>query len=120
EQLFMHEYRHSKEQALGRTLHKTLRLMRKCLLLGLMVAVSVEAQQRVPSWPAWAGVVRTAAGELVAGAKVTVYTAAAKEKITAVTGTDGRFAISDLRLGPNRVSAQLPRRSPTGQVAVNI
>jgi hypothetical protein len=47
----------------------------------------------------------------------------AKERaknLTAVTGTDGRFAIADLRLGPNRVSVQLPGRGPTGQVAVNI
>src|SRR4029077_2484321 len=116
----MHEYRHSKEQALGRTLHKTLRLMQSCLLLGLMVADSLEAQQSAPSAPAWTGVVHTAAGEPVAGAKVTVYTPGAKKNLTAVTGSDGRFAIADLRLGPNRVSVQLPGRGPTGEVAVNI
>jgi hypothetical protein len=54
--------------------HKAFRLIAKCLLLGLMVAVSLEAQQRVPSAPAWTGVVRTAAGEPVAGAKVTIFT----------------------------------------------
>jgi hypothetical protein len=48
EELFMHEYRHSKEQALGRTLHKTLRLMQKCLLLGLMAAISLDAQHSAP------------------------------------------------------------------------
>jgi hypothetical protein len=42
------------------------------------------------------------------------------KNLTAVTGTDGRFAIADLRLGPNRVSMQLPVRGPTGQVAMNI
>jgi hypothetical protein len=58
------------------------------LLLGLLVAIALKAQQSAPSAQAWAGVVRTAAGEPVAGAKVTVYTPAAKENVTAVTGTD--------------------------------
>ena len=116
----MYEFRYAKEHAIVRTFHKAFRLLEKCLLLALMVAVSLEAQQSSPSAPAWTGVVRTAAGEPVAGAKVTVYPPTAKEKLTAVTGTDGRFAIAILRLGPNRVSVQLPGRGPTGQVAVNI
>jgi hypothetical protein len=69
-----------------------------------MVAVSLEAQQSSPPAPAWTGVVRTAAGEPVTGAKVTVFSAAAKEKITAVTGSDGRFAIADIRPGPHSVN----------------
>src|SRR6202163_4990275 len=117
---FMHEYHYAKEHAIARGFHKAFRLIEKCLLLGLMVAVSLEAQQSVPSAPAWTGVVRTAAGEPVAGAKVTVYTPAAKENLTAVTGTDGKFAIADIRLGPHNVSVQLPGRGPTGQVPVNI
>src|ERR1700726_4057408 len=116
----MHEYRCEKEHAIARAFHKAFRLIARCLLLGLMVAVSLEAQQSSPSAPAWTGVVRTAAGEPVAGAKVTVFTPGAKKNLTAVTGTDGRFAIANLRLGPNRVSVQLPGRGPTGQVAVNI
>ena len=110
----MYEFRHAKEHAMARTFHKAFRLAERCLLLGLMVAVSLEAQQSSPSAPAWTGVVRTAAGEPVAGAKVTVFTPGAKKNLTAVTGTDGRFAIADLRLGPNRVSVQLPGRGPTG------
>jgi Carboxypeptidase regulatory-like domain len=116
----MHEFHYAKEHAIARTFHKAFRLVEGCLLLGLMVAVSLEAQQSSPSAPAWTGVVRTAAGEPVAGAKVTVFTPGATKNLTAVTGTDGRFAIADLRLGPNRVSVQLPGRGPTGQVAVNI
>src|SRR2546422_128749 len=96
------------------------RLIAKCLLLELMVAVSVEAQQSVPPAPAWTGVVRTAAGEPVAGAKVTVFTSGAKKNPTAVTGTDGRFAIADIRLGPHNVSVQLPGRRPTAPAAVDI
>src|SRR6266446_6818502 len=107
---FLHEFHYAKEHVMARTVHKAFRLVERCLLLGLMVAVSLEAQQSSPSAPAWTGVVRTAAGEPVAGARVTVYTAAGKEKMTAVTGTDGRFAIADIRPGPNRVSVQLPGR----------
>src|ERR1700689_2407940 len=69
EEFFMHESRHSKEPAAGRTLHKTLRLMQKCLLLGLMAAISLDAQHSAPSVTTWAGVVRTVAGEPVAKAK---------------------------------------------------
>src|SRR6266853_5887899 len=116
----MYEFRYAKEHAIARTFHKAFQLVERCLLLGLMVAVSLEAQQSSPSAPAWTGVVRTAAGEPVAGAKVTVYILAAKENLTAITGSDGRFAIADLRLGPHNVSVQLPGRGPTGQVAVSI
>src|ERR1700727_3055179 len=116
----MHEFQYAKEPVIARRFIKTFRLVERCLLLGLMVAVSLEAQQSSPSAPAWTGVVRSAAGEPVAGAKGTVFTPGAKKNLTAVTGTDGRFAIADLRLGPNRVSVQLPGRGPTGQVAVNI
>ena len=116
----MHEFHYAKEHVIARTFHKAFRLIAKYLLFGLMVAIALKAQQSSPSAPAWAGAVRTAAGEPVAGAKVTVFTPGAKKNLTAVTGTDGRFAIADLRLGPNRVSVQLPGRGPTGQVAVNI
>src|SRR6202795_5095427 len=112
----MYEFRYAKEHAIARTFHKAFRLVERCLLLGLMVAISLEAQQNSPSSaPAWTGVVRTAAGEPVAGAKVTVYTAAAKEKMTAVTGSDGGFAIADIRPGPHTMSVQLPGRGPTAQ-----
>src|ERR1700730_14107065 len=116
----MYEFRCAKEHVIARTFHKAFRLVERCLLLGLMVAVSLEAQQSSPSAPAWTGVVRTAAGEPVAGAKVTVYTAAAKEKMTAVTGSDGRFAIADIRPGPHTASVQLPRRGPTASTGVDI
>src|ERR1700684_3262830 len=116
----MYEFRYAKEHVIARTFHKAFRLIEKYLLFGLMVAIALKAQQSSPSAPAWTGVVRTAAGEPVAGAKVTVFTPGAKKNLTAVTGTDGRFAIADIRLGPHNVSVQLPGRRPTGQVAVNI
>jgi Carboxypeptidase regulatory-like domain len=116
----MYEFRQAKEHVIARSSHKAFRLVGKCLLLGLMVAVSLEAQQSSPSAPAWTSVVCTAAGEPVAGAKVTIFTPGATKTLVAVTGTDGRFTIADLRLGQNRVSVQMPGRSPTEQVTVNI
>ena len=105
---------------IARTFHNAFRLIKRCLLVGLMVAVSLEAQQSSPTAAAWTGIVRTVAGEPVAGAKVTVYTATAKEKLTVVTGTDGRFAIADIRLGPHNVSVELPGRVPTAPAIVDI
>jgi Carboxypeptidase regulatory-like domain len=85
-----------------------------------MVAVSLKAQQSSPSAPSWSGVVRTVSGDPVGGAKVTVYTPAAKQNPTAVTGSDGKFAIADVALGPNNVSVQLPGRGPTAPAVVDI
>jgi hypothetical protein len=116
----MYEFRYAKQDAIARTSHKAFRLLERCLLLGLMVAVSLEAQQSSPSATVWTGIVRTAAVEPVAGAKVTVHTAAAKEQMTAVTGSDGRFAIADIRPGPHTVGVQLPGRGPTASTGVDI
>src|ERR1700692_3282995 len=117
---FMPEFHYAKKHVRARTFHKAFRLIKKCLLLGLLVAITLKAQQSSPSAQAWASVVRTAAGEPVAGAKVTVFTPGAKKNLTAVTGTDGRFAIVDIRLGPHKVSVQLPGRGPTAPTAVDI
>ena len=116
----MHEFHFAKERAITRAFPKVFRRKKKYLLLGLLLAIALKAQQSPPSAPVWAGVVLTAAGEPVAGAKITVFTPGAEKNSTAVTGNDGKFAIADLRFGPHRVSVQMPGRGPTGQVAVNI
>ena len=59
------------------------------------IAVPVNAQNTAT---AWTGVVRTAAGEPIAGAKVTVSSTQEKQQ-TAVTGITGQFAIADLASG---------------------
>lgn len=106
---------------MARSFHKILCLMKGSLLLGLTVAVQLNAQPSAPSATAWTGVVRTAAGRPVAGAKVTVFTPTLnKNQLTAVTGDDGQFAIADIRLGPNLVSVQLPGRGPTAPLPVDI
>ena len=71
----MHEFHYQKEHVIARTFHKAFRLIKK-YLLGLLVAIALKAQQSSPSAQTWAGVVRVAAGEPVAGAKVTVSTRA--------------------------------------------
>src|SRR3984893_18003355 len=86
----MYEFRYAKEDAIARTSHKAFRLVERCLLLGLMFAVSLEAQQSSPSATVWTGIVRTAAGKPVAGARVTVHTAAAQQKREARTRKTGR------------------------------
>ncbi len=116
----MYEFGYAKEHVIARAFYKSFRLMGRCLLLGLMVAVSLKAQQSAPLAQAWTGVVRTAAGEPVAGAKVTVYPPTGNENLTAVTGTDGRFAIADIRSGPHTVSVQVPGRGPGATAAVDI
>src|SRR5260370_35667269 len=64
---FMHEFHYAKEHVIARTFHKAFGLIERYLLFGLMVAVALKAQQSSPSAPAWAGAVRTAAGEGVPG-----------------------------------------------------
>src|ERR1700757_360941 len=103
----MREYHYAREHATVRLFHKAFRLAETCLLLGLMVAVSLEAQSSRPA-PAWTGVVLTTAGAPVAGAKVTVFSTAAKKKVTAITGSDGSFAIAHIPPGPHTVTVQLP------------
>ncbi|HTW30838.1 MAG TPA: carboxypeptidase-like regulatory domain-containing protein, partial [Candidatus Sulfotelmatobacter sp.] len=88
----------------------------------MMIAVPLNAQQSVPPAMGWTGMVRTAAGQPVAGAKVTVFTSNtndAKQR-TSVTGNDGRFAIANLTQGPHNVTVQVPGRGPTPPLAVNI
>jgi hypothetical protein len=104
----------------ARTFHAAFRLLKKHLLLGLLVAVALNAQQSSPPAPTWAGVVRTATAEPVAGAKISIFTPSAEQDLTAVTGADGRFVIAGIRLGLRSVSVQLPGRGPTAPVSVNI
>jgi hypothetical protein len=106
---------------MARTLHKILCLMETSFLLGLTVALPLNAQQSAPSATAWSAIVLTAAGQPVAGAKVTVFTPTAREnQRTAVTGNDGKVAIATVAQGSHNVTVQLPGRAPTASLVVDI
>ena len=45
----MHEFHSAKEHVIARTFHKAFRLRKKYLLLGLLVAIALKAQQSSPS-----------------------------------------------------------------------
>jgi hypothetical protein len=98
-----------------RSFHNVLLLMEKSLLLALMAAMPLSAQRAAATWT---GVVRTGAGEVVPGAKVTLFTT--EKQQTAITGGDGQFSIEDGAQGPHAVAVQLSGRGPTARVAVNI
>src|SRR5215475_10790327 len=84
------------------------------VLMGVMAAIPLSAQQSAPSVAVWTGVVRTAAGQPVFGARVVVTTtAAAEQRRSAVTGTEGKFAIAGLAQGRHAVTVELPGRDPT-------
>lgn len=90
-----------------------------CFLLGL-TATLLRAQQSPDSSPVLTGVVRTAAGEPVAGATVSVTAAAQQPPSTAVTGADGQFSLPGIAAGPYTVTVKLPGRTPTAAVAVDV
>src|SRR3954470_3913649 len=97
--------------------HKTLHSMEKVSFFCLVViAVPVNAQNTAT---AWTGVVRTAAGEPIAGAKVTVSSTQEKQQ-TAVTGSKGQFAIAGLASGPHTIIVKLTRQDPTAPLALDI
>ena len=100
---------------MARSFHKILRLLQG-LLLVLVFAAPLAAQQAATIW---SGVVRSAIGQPVAGARVMVSTTSGKQQ-TAVTGTRGQFAIKGLASGPHTVTVQLPGRRPTAPVALDI
>src|SRR5438270_11992406 len=99
------------------TFHAALCRAATIVLLGLTtIAVPIYAQQPATNW---AGVVRTASGQLVAGAKVTVSSTQENQQ-TVVTGNNGQFAVEVLASGPHTVTVQLAGRVPTAPVEVDI
>ncbi|PYY15001.1 MAG: hypothetical protein DMG61_08225, partial [Acidobacteria bacterium] len=99
------------------TFKKVFRSVERFVFCSLIaIAVALNAQQAATT--TWTGVVRTAAGQAVPGAKVTVSTMGKKQ--TAVTGSDGKFLIESVAQEPHTVTVQLTRHGPTTPLAVNI
>jgi Carboxypeptidase regulatory-like domain len=97
--------------------HKTLRSVKWFVFCSLIaITVALNGQNTAITW---AGVLRTADGRPVAGAKVTVSPVQERQQ-TAVTGTNGQFAIAGLVSGPHTLTVQLAGRGPTAPVALEI
>ncbi len=98
-----------------------LQASRICLLVAALAAIPLSAQQSAATGAVFTGIVRTAAGQPVAGATVTISTPADKKTSnTAVTGPDGRFAVGGDATGSHTVTVALPGRAPTAPASANI
>lgn len=96
------------------------RVVAACVVT-LVVAMPVGAQ--VTSGPAAAltGVVRTAAGVPVAGARVTLSGSGThKKRLRAVTGTDGHFALVAVIPGQYSATVELPGRPATAPSRIRV
>src|ERR1700734_1483252 len=102
---------------MARTFDKVLRSVERVAFCCLIATVPLNAQQAATT--TWSGVVRTAAGQSVRGAKVTVSTTTGKKQ-SAITGSDGKFSIESVAQGPHTVTVQLTGHGPTTPLAVNI
>jgi len=87
-----------------------LRTILACILIALLAAIPLHAQQSATSSVA-TGIVRTAAGQPVAGATVSISTPSRNKKST--TGSDGRFSLAGLATGPHQFIVSLPGHAPT-------
>src|SRR3984957_2040060 len=106
-----------REVLMARTFNKVLRFVERFAFLSLMaIALPLNAQQAATT--TWTGVVRTAAGQVVPGAKVTV--SAMRKKQAAITGSDGKFSIEGVAQEPHTVTVQLTGHGPTTPLAVDI
>ena len=117
--MFMLVSSNREETRTARSSHKVIRVAERVVALGMMVAVSLSAQQNAPSTTTWTGVVRTTTGQPLVGARVTVYSPYEKQQ-TAVTGANGQFGISSLASGPHTVIVQLSGQGSTAPAVLDI
>jgi Carboxypeptidase regulatory-like domain len=112
----LHRIRFSGRSPLRALLHRAV-----CCLAALMIAMPLGAQVASGPSTALTGVVRTAAGVPVVGARVTVAKAGARQKRrTTVSGTGGRFMLEPIVPGRYNVIVQLPGRPSTIPSAVTV
>ena len=99
----------------------TLRVAAAVFLLGLLAAVPLDAQPAPESNMLWTGVVRTATGQPIAGAIVTVIAPAARQNPrSAVTGADGHFSVLGIAPGIHSVIVDLSGRPPTAPLTIDV
>ncbi len=105
----------------GWSLRAALLLAAGWLLPGLMAATPLAAQQAAGPRSVWSGEVRTAGGNPVAGATVTVFAAATPQaRHSALTGAGGRFTLPGVAPGRYEVTVKLPGRPATAPRAVDV
>ncbi len=94
-----------------------LRALNASLIVALLTAVSLHAQQSAAP-TTFNGIVQTTAGQSVSGVTVSVSTPSGSQK--SVTSTDGRFSIPGVASGPHTITVTLPGRTPTAPVSAEI
>ena len=89
--------------------------------MGVLAALPLKGQQVANPIPAWSGLVRTSAGQPVAGTTVTAIGPQPEHQLhTAVTGTDGGFVMAGMTAGRYAVTVKLARRRATSAATVEV
>ncbi|MGH9590578.1 MAG: carboxypeptidase regulatory-like domain-containing protein, partial [Terracidiphilus sp.] len=107
-------------------LSKNIGAMRGLLLLAMVAAPCLSAEQvsyPAPAAPShvWSGVILTAAGEPLAGARILVVgPQPGIERHTAVTGIDGHFAIAGLSAGNYSITVAVPGQSASSPATIEV
>jgi len=110
--------RNAKERLVTGLPGTILRAINACLLVAVLAAIPLRAQQSSAPEPLFTGVVRTTAGQPISGANVSVSTPSGSKK--SIAGPDGRFSITGVAAGRHTITVALPGRAPTAPASANI
>jgi hypothetical protein len=101
--LFMNEAKDARRAICRRGEHNAVRIVLP-MLVSLLCATNLFAQQSVPAQPVWQGRLHNAAGAPIAGA--TIRLTAGGISATAVTGQDGAFRVETHAAGAYRLTVE--------------